>query len=127
MKDHPVYQKIPYQNLVDLIIINAPEDWKELFVIGLNHDDVLKIETFNRSDTGTEWRKYDIGGFELFDWFEEFIEVVNKAENSDVKSVKFSLDRTGKLKGKFGYEPVDALSHRDLRTEIEALDDEAPI
>ncbi len=123
MKDHPVFQKIPYQNLVDLIIINAPEDWKELYVIGLNHDDVMKIETFSRSGTGTEWSKYDSGGFELFDWFEEFIEIVNKAENADLKSVKFSLDRTGKIKGKLGYDPVDALSHRDLRAEIETLDD----
>lgn len=113
MEDHPVFQKLPYQELVDLIVPNAPEDWKELYVIGLYHDDVMKIETFCHTEIDVEWQKYDNGGFEIYDWFEEFVEIVNQSEQSDLKSVKFSLDRSGNLKGKFGYDPVDALSHRD--------------
>ncbi len=123
MKDHPVFQTLPYQKLVDLITPNAPENWKELYVIGLYHDDVMKIESFGLTENDTEWRKYNGGGFELFDWFEELVAIVNESEGSDLKSVKFSLDRSGKLKGKFGYDPVDALSHRDLRVEIEPLAD----
>lgn len=123
MKDHPVFQELQYQNLVDLITPNAPEGWKELYVVGLYHDDVMKIETFSWVENDTEWKKCEGGGFELFDWFEGFIEIVNESEKSDLKSVKFSIDRTGKLKGKFGYDPVDALSHRDLRAEIEPIDD----
>lgn len=123
MKDHPVFQKLPYQGLVDLIAPNAPEGWNELYVIGLYHDDVMKIETFSRMEGDTEWQKYDGGGFDLLDWFEEFAEIVNKAEESGLKSIKFSLEQSGKLNGKFGYDPVDALSHRNLREEIEFLAD----
>ena len=123
MKEHPVFQKLPYQNLVDIITRAAPENWKAIYVIGLYHDDVMKIETFSTTEFDTEWHKYQCGGFDLYDWFEEFVEIVSKSERSDLKSVKFSLDRTGKLKGKFGYEPVDALSHRDLRVEIEPIED----
>lgn len=126
MIDHPVFQELPYQDLVDLITPNAPEDWRELYVIGLYHDDVMKIETFSRAENGTGWQKYQPGGFDLYDWFEAFVEIVNESEGSELKSLKFSLDRAGRLKGKFGYDPVDALSHRDLREEIEPIEDTIP-
>ncbi len=44
MKEHPVFQQLPYQNLVDIFTRAAQGNWRAIKVIGLYHDDVMKIE-----------------------------------------------------------------------------------
>lgn len=81
--------------------------WDEICALFVYDDDVASYRTYHRTANGP-WRCYDYEGFALLDWFE-----AQFGADSQLRSIKATLDKSGHFQLKRGHEPRDFLMQGD--------------
>lgn len=91
-----------FKGAVELTAARAPRDWTELRIRYRYYDGAMDVDTSYKSASASEWKHFDVGSFDLMDWFEAYYKSLPPT-SKPWSAVTLTVDRKQRIEAEYGY------------------------